>query len=411
LPAFDFTALDAKGKQRKGTLEGDSARHVRTQLREQQMTPLTVEETVKKGNKRNQDTGAEDHSGQARYKVKSLDLAVITRQMATLIQAGLPVEEAIKAIARQCEKAKTKSMMIAIRSKVVEGFSLAKSLEAYPRSFPELYRATVAAGEHSGHLELVLEQLAEYTESSHETNRKVAGALIYPVILVLFSIAIVVGLLHFVVPKMVSVLEGSGQELPFMTQALIDLSEFIANYGLLVLVTIIAFVVGFNKLLKKPAVRMRWDRWLLKLPILGRFIRLVNSSRVANTLSILSQSGVPLVEALHIASQVTTNMPIRMAVENATTALREGASLHRSLDQSGYFPPLMIQMIASGESSGELDTMLSRAARAQERELDSMITTIVGLFEPLMLVFMGVIVLTIVLAIMMPVFQMNSLAG
>ncbi|MEJ2668879.1 MAG: type II secretion system F family protein [Gammaproteobacteria bacterium] len=373
MAAFDFVALDAHGKQRKGTVEGDSARQVRSNLREKGMTPLTVEETSKKGIKGKSGDENGGRSAGSRYKVKSLDLAVITRQMATLIQAGLPVEEALRAIARQCEKPKTQSMMIAIRAKVLEGFSLARSLESYPRSFPQLFRATVAAGEHSGHLELVLDQLADYTESSHETSRKVQGALIYPVVLVMFSILIVVGLLHFVMPKMVSVLEGSGQELPGLTQALIGLSDFIGSYGLVVFFLLVLCVWGFNQALKKPPIRLVWDRWLLALPLLGR--------------------------------------PIGNAVRTATTAVREGASLNRALDQSGFFPPLMIQMIASGESSGELDTMLSRAAVAQERELDNMITTIIGLFEPLMLVFMGVIVLTIVLAIMMPVFKMSELAG
>lgn len=415
MAAFDYVAIDTGGKQRKGTLEGDSARQVRAQLREKGMTPISVDETVQKGSKRGK--GAKEASGlgadskTSNYRINTLDLAIITRQMATLIQAGLPIEEALRAIARQVEKAKSQAMMLAIRSRVVEGFSLAKSLELYPRTFSELFRATVAAGERSGHLDLVLEQLAEYTETSHETSRKVKGAMIYPIVLVCFSILIVTGLVMFIVPKMATTLQSSGQELPFLTAALISTSDFLAGYWWLVIMVIGGIVFSIRKLLEQPKMRFMRDKWMLRLPLVGRFVRLVNSARVASTLSILSRSGVPLVEALGISAQVTSNMPIRDAVTSATDALREGASLNRSLEKSGYFPPMMIQMIASGESSGELDTMLGRAARAQERELDNMITTIIGLFEPLMMVFMGGVVLIIVLAIMMPIFKMQEIVG
>lgn len=415
MAAFDYVAIDTNGKQKKGTLEGDSARQVRAQLREKGMTPLSVDETVQKGSKGKGKSGKDAAGGAeskvSNYKVNSLDLAVLTRQLATLIQAGLPVEEALRAIARQVEKPKTQSMMIAIRSRVVEGFPLATSLEAYPRTFSELFRATVAAGERSGHLDLVLDQLAEYTESSHETSRKVKGAMIYPIVLVFFSILIVVGLVVGIVPKMAQTLESSGQELPAITAGLIWLSDFLQAYWWAVLGVIFVVVYTVKKMLERPPVRYARDRWLLTIPLIGRFVRLVNSSRVANTLSILARSGVPLVEALGISAQVTTNMPIREAVVNATENLREGASLNRALDKSGYFPPLMVQMIASGESSGELDTMLGRAARAQERELDNMITTVIGLFEPLMMVFMGILVLVIVLAIMMPIMRMQDIVG
>lgn len=415
MAAFDYVAIDTAGKQRKGTLEGDSARQVRAQLREKGMTPLSVDETVQKGNKGSKRKSGEKGGGAdgktSGYRINSLDLTIVVRQMATLIQAGLPIEEALRAIARQVEKTKTQAMMLAIRSRVVEGYSLAKSLEAYPRTFSELFRATVAAGERSGHLDLVLEQLAEYTESSHETSRKVKGAMIYPIVLVCFSILIVTGLVVFIVPKMAQTLESSGQELPALTAGLIALSDFLAGYWLLVIGIITIVLVTFGKLLHRPAFRYAWDRGQLRLPLIGRFVRLVNSARVANTLSILSRSGVPLVEALSISAQVTTNVPIREAVLTATDALREGSSLNRALEKSGFFPPLMVQMIASGESSGELDTMLGRAAKAQERELDNMITTIIGLFEPLMMVFMGVVVLVIVLAIMMPIFRMQEMVG
>jgi general secretion pathway protein F len=410
--AFEYVVLDTKGRQKKGTLEGDSARQVRQQLRDDGFVPISVESTVQRGRERDEKTGTmRTARGTSRHSLPTLDLSVFTRQLATLVQAGLPVEEALKAISKQSDKPKLRSIVLAVRSRVVEGHTLANGLAEFPRAFPEIYRATVAAGEHSGHLDLVLEQLADYTESSHDTTRKVKGALIYPIVLVSFSLLIVIGLLNFVVPKMVSVFESSGHALPGLTLGLIAVSEFIQNYGIYMLLLIVAAVFGAKYLLKQPLIRFRVHRVLLKMPVMGRLSQVINASRVANTLSILSRSGVQLVDALSIAAQVTTNVCIRKAVQDAAVMLREGSSLHRSLDQSGHFPPMLIQMIASGESSGELDAMLTRAARAQDRELQSSISTIVSLFEPLMMMFMGVVILVIVLAIMLPVISMNSLVS
>ncbi len=412
MAAFEYVVLDNKGRQKKGTLEGDSARQVRQKLRDDGLVPISVESTVQTGRERDEKTGNVRASrGSSRLSLPTLDLSVFTRQLATLVQAGLPVEEALKAISKQSDKPKLRSIVLAVRSRVVEGHTLATGLSDFPRAFPEIYRATVAAGEHSGHLDLVLEQLADYTESSHDTTRKVKGALIYPIVLVSFSLLIVIGLLNFVVPKMVSVFESSGHALPGLTVGLIAVSEAIQHYGIYMLLAIIGAVMGVRYLLKQPLIRFRVHRVLLKMPVIGRLSQVINASRVANTLSILSRSGVQLVDGLSIAAQVTTNVCIRKAVQDAAVMLREGSSLHRSLDQSGHFPPMLIQMIASGESSGELDAMLTRAARAQDRELQSSISTIVSLFEPLMMMFMGVVILVIVLAIMLPVISMNSLVS
>ena len=412
MAAFEYVVLDAKGRQKKGTLEGDSARQVRQKLRDEGLVPISVESTVQNTRERDEKTGnMRAMRGGSRHSLPTLDLSVFTRQLATLVQAGLPVEEALKAISKQSDKPKLRSIVLAVRSRVVEGHTLATGLSDFPRAFPEIYRATVSAGEHSGHLDLVLEQLADYTESSHDTSRKVKGALIYPVVLVSFSLLIVIGLLNFVVPKMVSVFESSGQALPGLTVGLIAVSDAIQNYGIYMLLVIIAVVMGARYFLKQPLIRFRAHRLLLRMPVVGRLSQVINASRVANTLSILSRSGVQLVEALSIAAQVTTNVCIRKAVQDAAVMLREGSSLNRSLEQSGHFPPMMIQMIASGESSGELDSMLTRAARAQDRELQSSISTIVSLFEPLMMMFMGVVILVIVLAIMLPVISMNALVS
>jgi len=405
VPAFDYVALDAKGKQKKGVLEGDSPRQVRQQLKEQGLVPLSVETNTQK---------AKEQTGKisiGRVSISAGDLALVTRQMATLLAAGLPLEEALRAVSRQQDKPKIKSMMLAIRSKVTEGHSLASSLNEFPQSFPELYRATVSAGEHSGHLDLVLEQLADYTESRYRTRKKVQGAMIYPIVLTLFAFVIVTGMLTFVVPKIVAVFEDSKQELPMITRVLIGTSDFLQGWWWLLLLIIAGGVFAFKRALKNEAFRYRFHGWLLRAPLLGRINRGLDASRVASTLSILSRSGVPLVEAMRISGQVAGNLCIRESVLDGAVKLKEGSSLFAALDGSGHFPPMMMQMIASGESSGELDSMLSRAATNQERELEDLIDTIVALFEPLMLVVMGGVVMMIVLSIMMPILSMNSLVG
>lgn len=405
MAAFDYVALDASGKQKKGVLEGDSPRQVRQQLKEQGLVPLSVETNSQK---------AREQSGRisiGRVSISAGDLALITRQLATLLAAGLPLEEALKAVSRQQEKPRIKSMVLAIRSKVVEGHSLASALNEFPQSFPELYRATVSAGEHSGHLDLVLEQLAEYTESRYRTRKKVQGAMIYPIVLTLFAFIIVTGMLTFVVPKIVSVFEDSKQELPLITRALIGTSEFLQNGWWALLLLVVGAVYGFRRALRNQAFRYRFHAWMLKAPLLGKINRGLDASRVASTLSILSRSGVPLVEAMRISGQVAGNLCVRESVLEGAVKLKEGSTLFSALEGSGHFPPMMMQMIASGETSGELDSMLSRAATNQERELEDLIDTIVALFEPLMLVVMGGVVMLIVLSIMMPILSMNSLVG
>lgn len=407
MPAYEYVVLDAGGKQRKGLLEGDSPRHVRQQLREKGLVPLSVEPTVNK-------EGLKPVGGGftvSRSGLSATDLALITRQMATLIAAGLPLEETLKALSRQSESPKVKGIMLAVRSRVVEGHSLAQAFSEFPRAFPELYRATVAAGEHSGHLDLVLNQLADYTETRQETRKKIQMALLYPLILTLFSILIVVGLLTFVVPKIISVFSNSGQQLPLLTRMLIATSHFVSHYGIFVLLGMILAGFIFSRALRDQKFRYRVNVILLGLPLAGRIIRGIDAARIASTLSILSKSGVPLVEALKISGQVAANELIRNAVNEATVKVREGSSLNIALDQCGYFQPMMIQMIASGEQSGELDNMLDRAARNQEKELEALVSTIVGLFEPLMLVVMGGVVLMIVLAIMLPIISLNNLVG
>jgi len=299
-------------------------------------------------------------------------------------------------------------MLMGIRARVVEGHTLADAFSEYPGVFNELFRSMVAAGEKSGHLDLVLERLADYTESRQEIQSKISGALVYPIILTVVSVGIVSFLLGYVVPQITSSFTQSGQELPWITQVLLDMSEYVKAWGLLTLLGIGALFGGFKYLLRNPAMRLGWDKWKLNAPGLGKIIRGMNSARFARTLAILNQSSVPLLEGMKIAGDVMTNQELQKAVREATVRVREGAGLKVSLQQCGYFPPMMLHMIASGESSGELEQMLDRAAANQEKQFDNLVTTMMNMIGPVMILVMGSFVFTIVLAIMLPVFRLSD---
>ncbi|MDG1581836.1 GspF family T2SS innner membrane protein variant XcpS [Pseudomonas sp. GOM6] len=405
MAAFEYIALDARGRQQKGVLEADSARQVRQLLREKQLSPLQVEPAHRK------EQAAGGGSFSLRRGLSARDLALVTRQLATLIGAALPIEEALRAAAAQSRQPRIQSMLIAVRAKVLEGHGLASALGAFPAAFPELYRATVAAGEHAGHLAPVLEQLADYTEQRQQSRQKVQMALLYPVILMLASLGIVGFLLGYVVPDVVRVFVDSGQTLPALTRGLIFLSELVKSWGALALLLIGLAVFAFRRALRNEDVRRRWHAFLLRVPLVGGLIAATETARFASTLAILVRSGVPLVEALGIGAEVISNLIIRADVAQATQRVREGGSLSRALEASRQFPPMMLHMIASGERSGELDQMLARTARNQENDLAATIGLLVGLFEPFMLVFMGAVVLVIVLAILLPILSLNQLVG
>ncbi|MRI34630.1 type II secretion system protein GspF [Endozoicomonas sp. OPT23] len=405
MAAFEYIALDQQGKQQKGTMEADSSRHLRQMLRDKEWTPLAVNQVSES----RQQKASMGWSQLFQRGVSAIELATLTRQLATLIQAAMPVEEALYGVACQQEKRRLKNMLLAIRSKVLEGHTLARSLEDFPNVFPQMFRATVAAGEHAGYLDKVLNRLADYTEARMKSMQKIQQALLYPIILIVAALSIVSFLLGFVVPDVVKVFVDTGQELPWITTALIGASEGFQSYWPIMLGGIIAIVVGVKQVLKKPSVRFSWDRFFLKLPILGRFSRTLSAARFASTLSILTRSGVSLVEALLIASQVIDNKAICEGVKGVARRVSEGSSLNRALTETGFFPPLMLHMIGSGESTGELDDMLERTAQNQQMELDGRIALLLGLFEPLMLVVMGGIVMVIVLAILLPILNMNQL--
>lgn len=403
MAAFDYVALDERGRKQKGVVEADSARQVRQLLRDKGWMPLEANQAAEKKS-----------SGGLIARRKGLsvrDLALITRQIATLVQSGIPIEETLTAVASQSEKPAIRSMILAIRSKVMEGFTLADSLAEYPGAFPKLYRSTVAAGEAAGHLDLVLNRLADYTENRQAARQKIQLAAIYPIILSLVAISIVVFLLTYVVPDIIEVFINNGQALPPLTQGLLNVSDFLADWGgALAVLLFMAFVV-FRYMLRKKSFRFAWHKQLLMLPFVKKLSRGTNTAQFASTLSILTSSGVPLVDAMKISSEVLGNDCLKASLQTAAQQVSEGASLHKALDNTGYFPPMMVHMVASGESSGELDQMLERTSSHQESDLAALIETIVGLFEPLMLLFMGAVVLVIVLAIMLPILGMSNLVG
>lgn len=400
MAAFLYQALDHKGKQQKGVLEADSARQVRQKLRDKGWMPLSVEATVS----RQKGAGSKRGPG-----MSVPDLALFTRQLATLIAAGLPIDESLKAVADQTSKEKIKAMILAIRSKVLEGYTLAKALAEYPKAFPHLYRSTVSAGEHAGHLDGVLNRLADYTESRQASDQKIKLAAMYPVILLFVAIGIVVALLTYVLPDIVQVFIKNGQELPGLTQFMLSLSELITEYGLYLAGGLAVALVLFAQALKNRAFKTSFHHFLLAMPGLGGFVKDANTARFGSTLAILTSSGVPLVEAMKIASQVVTLIPIQTALTEATVDVSEGGSLHKALDQTGYFPPIMLHMIASGEGSGELDSMLARTAQQQEETLENTVSALVKISEPVMLLVMGAIVALIVAAIMMPILELQKM--
>jgi general secretion pathway protein F len=402
--AFEYTAADTAGRERRGIMEGDTARQVRQMLRDRQLFPLTVTPVVEK-------EAARRSGFSLRHSLPARDLALFTRQLATLVQSGLPLEEALLAVSEQTEGARVKSILLGVRSKVMEGHTLADGLSDFPRAFPELYRATVAAGEQSGHLDNVLERLADYTESRQELRQKLTNAMIYPIVLVVMALLIVSGMLVYVVPKVVAVFANTKKELPVITKALIALSDFLRHDGLYVLVVIVVVIWLARRILRQPGPKWAWHRTLLRMPVIGRLTRGFNTARFTRTLSILTGSGVPVLEALRISAEVVINKPMQSAVRDAADRIREGAPIGKSLATSGYFPPICIHLISSGESSGKLDAMLARAASNQEKEVDGLISALMGLLEPALIVGMGLAVLLIVLSILLPIFQLNQLVN
>ena len=402
MAAFEYIALNERGREQKGVLEADSSRHVRQILRDRGLAPLSVEASSEKRTSKRS-------FNWFRPSLSVSERALVTRQLATLIAAGLPVEEGLLAVSRQTENTRTQKMLAAVRSQVMEGYSLANSFAGYPNAFPISYRATVAAGESAGHLDLVMERLAEFTESQQVSRAKIQQAAIYPVVLFTLTLAILAGLLGYVVPDIVEVFSDTGQELPFLTTMIIAISNFVVDYGVYVLLLIVLLTVLLRRLLKIPAIRLSWDRRILHLPVIARLSRGINASQFSSTLSILSSSGVPLVDAMTITGEVLSNAWLKQAVSRASVNVSEGSTLNAALEKSGYFPPMMLHMIASGESSGELDDMLKKVATYMQQDVELLTGILLSLFGPLMLLIVGCTVFIIVMAILLPIINLNQL--
>ena len=403
MTAYRYRALNGDGKLVKGVLEGDSERQVRANLRTQKLRPVEVAEATR---------AARPGLGKLfAPRVSASDLALLTRQLATLVLSNLPLDECLQAVAEQTRKARLKGIMLQVRSRVAEGHGLAYAMGEFPQVFNEMYRAMVTAGEHAGFLGQVLEQLADYGEQREYTQKKLKMAMIYPFILLGFALVVVVALMIYVVPELVGIFAHTNAKLPTLTVALIAISDFLRAYGLYLLLAIIALVMAVNRILRNPATRRRWHQLLLRIPGVASLVIAIDTARFASTLSILMASGVPLLESLRIAGAVLSNLVLREASAEVAERVQEGSSLHRALQQAGYFPPMMVHMVASGEASGELETMLERSATNQERELETALGTMMAIFEPAMVIFMGVMVMLVVLAVLLPIFELNTMVN
>jgi len=403
MAGFRFEAIDAAGRRETGVLEADTPRQARAQLRERGLIPTQVElllETVEKQEKR----GYRRERG-----LSTTDLALATRQLATLLAAGLTMEESLSATIEQSESAATQRVLAGVRGEVLGGASLSRAMVRYPAVFSELYCTLVASGEDSGKLGAVLERLADYIEARNTLHRRVSLAFIYPALVTGVSVLVVTGLLTYVVPQVVAVFENSHQTLPLLTRALIGLSALLRGYGLYFLAALAAALFLFRQALKGEDFRRRWHHTLLRLPLIGRLTRTVNTARLTSTLAILSGSGVPLLSALQAAAGVVSNLPMRSAVDEIYKRVREGGSMSRAIAATGLFPPVMAHLVASGEKSGRLPEMLERIASQQTQELDTRVLSLTALLEPLLILAMGGVVLLIVLAILMPIFEMNQM--
>ncbi len=404
MAAFEYVVLDANGKQNKGVMEADSARQLRQTLRDRGLMPLEVSPASDRGKPKSDNFGIS-----FTRRMSALDRVLFTRQLATLIASSLPIEEALSAVAQQTERQHVSALILGIRSKVMEGHSLASSLRDYPNSFSDLYCSSVAAGEQSGFLDRVLENLADYLERQFESTRNVEMALFYPVALLVMAFVIVGALMVYIVPDMISVIEDTGQALPWFTVLLINITDALRNYWWAILGGVILLITLVRWALAQSNIRLRFDQQKFAMPMIGRISRSANAARYANTLSILTGAGVPLVEAMNIASEVVSNTWLKRRLQEATQTVSEGMSLKVSLEQVGQFPPMLLHMVGSGEQSGELDSMLNRVATYQQAEVERIVSTIVKLFEPAMLLIMGAVVMFIVMAVLLPILSMNQL--
>lgn len=404
MPAFRYEAVDDAGATRKGVVNADSPRSARADLRLQGLTPLNVEAI----------TAQLDASGVAKSrgigeKLTQVELALFTRQLASLLEAGLPLEQAFTALLEQAERPYVRDLIASIRAEVMGGAPFSDALSRHPRDFAEIYRALVASGEQIGHLARVLSRLADYIERRNALVQKVRLAFLYPAIVTVLAFAIVIFLLTYVVPQIVSVFANTKQKLPLLTVMMLGVSNFVRGYGIYVAVAMIGAFFMWRRALQNADLKRRWHTWLLTAPIYGKFERSLNTARFASTLAITTGSGVPILHALDTSRDTLSNVAMKELVEQASASVREGVSLARALSAQKHFPPMLIHMIRAGEITGELPAMLDRAALSQQADVERRTLTIAGLLEPLLIVAMGIVVLLIVLAVLMPIIEINQL--
>ena len=411
MTAYQYTAVDDSGKKQKGVAEADSARQVRQQLRDRKLVPITIDEVVGGRNQKARKKSGLSTLSLKRKRISTANLCLITHQMATLLSAGIPIDEMLTAVAEQSEKHQVKSILLGVRARVLEGYSLADSLNSFPNAFPKLYRTTVASGEKSGKLDLILEKLAEHIERQQKLKQKITTALLYPAMMTVVSILIVIFLLVYVVPKIITTFNQVSIKLPLSTRILIDISNFFLHYGWYCLIALVLLSIGLNRALKVEKFRSGWDKFILHIPLFGKTMRTINEARFGRTFGILTAASVPVLEAMRAAGQLITPLPMRFAVNRAIEKVREGSGIAGSLKDTRYFAPMFVHLVASGENSGRLEMMLERATISQEDAVNNFIESMLTLFEPVLILVMGAIVLFIVLAIMLPIFQMDQFTG
>lgn len=403
MPGFRYQAYNVDGKLHKGVLEADSARQARSLLRDQGLTPYRVEVIA-----------ANDPAAGARFRPVSLsssELTQLTRGLASLLEAGLTVEQAFNALIEQAENERMRQVLAALRGEVIAGNTVAKALASFPNVFPELYRTLVAAGESSGQLPRVLTKLADYLDDRQQLRGKLALALIYPAIVTAVALVVVGALLVYVLPQVIQVFQHAHQKLPLLTRALITFSIFLQATWFVWLALAIAAAVAVRVALRREHSRAAIHRFFWRAPLVGRILRYLDAARLAATLSILVGSRVPILQALEAGIGVMTLVPMRQSLATAARGVREGMTLARALGATNAFPPVMVHLIASGETSGRLDEAMERAARQQQNDISTRLAAFAALFEPMMILIMGGVVLVIVLAILLPIFQLNQLIG
>jgi len=404
MPAFRYEAVDEGGVTRKGVVNADTARSARADLRGQGLTPIIVDLIATQV-----DAAGVAKSRGIGERLSQVELALFTRQLASLLEAGLPLEQAFTALLEQAERPYVRDLVASIRAEVMGGVSFSDALSRHPRDFAEIYRALVAAGEQIGQLARVLSRLADYIERSNALVQKVRLAFIYPAIVTVVAFAIVIFLLTYVVPQIVSVFANTKQKLPFLTVMMLAVSNFVRAYGIYVALILIGAFVAWLRALRNPDLKRRFHSWLLTAPIYGKFERSMNTARFASTLAITTGSGVPILRALDTSRDTLSNVAMKALVEEASASVREGVGLGRALSAQKHFPPMLVHMIRAGEITGELPAMLERAAASQQADLERRALTIAGLLEPALILAMGVVVLLIVLAVLMPIIEINQL--